>query len=123
TAGKEVARLLEEHEAEAQGVRWEIEAKGRAALTAAENEAKALRRLAESYRDNRAILRYELARRKLTVGAKLAEHAPQPVVVKTAGASGDSSALSTLLLAQILPRISGADGQGNGATTPSVETG
>ncbi|SDR11984.1 SPFH domain-containing protein [Thermostaphylospora chromogena] len=122
-ARKDVARLLEEHEAEAQRVRWEIEAKGRAALTAAENEAKALRRLAESYRDNRAILRYELARRKLTVGAKLAENAPQPVVVKTAAASGDSSALSTLLLAQILPQISGANAQRNGPAAPSVETG
>src|SRR5690606_41094181 len=73
TARKDVARMLEEQETEAQRVRWEIEARGRAELTSAENEAKALRRLAESYRDNRAVLQYELARRRLDVGAKLAE--------------------------------------------------
>ncbi|MEV0592233.1 SPFH domain-containing protein [Nonomuraea cavernae] len=106
TARKDVARMLEEQETEAQRVRWEIEARGRAELTAAENEAKALRRLAESYRDNRAVLHYELARRRLDVGAKLAENAPQPLVVRTQQGAGDS-ALSTLLLAQLLPRISG----------------
>ncbi|MEU7833061.1 SPFH domain-containing protein [Nonomuraea sp. NPDC050022] len=106
TARKDVARMLEEQETEAQRVRWEIEARGRAELTAAENEAKALRRLADSYRDNRAVLQYELARRRLDVGAKLAENAPQPLVVRTQQGSGDS-ALSTLLLAQLLPRFSG----------------
>ncbi|MFG3439329.1 SPFH domain-containing protein [Nonomuraea sp. NPDC047897] len=104
-ARKDVARMLEEQETEAQRVRWEIEARGRAELTSAENEAKALRRLAESYRDNRAVLQYELARRRLDVGARLAENAPQPLVVRTQQGSGDS-ALSTLLLAQLLPRIS-----------------
>jgi Membrane protease subunits, stomatin/prohibitin homologs len=103
TARKDVARMLEQQETEAQRVRWEIEARGRAQLTAAENEAKALRRLAESYRDNRAVLQYELARRRLDVGARLAESAPQPVVVRTSG--GDTSALSTLLLAQYLPAL------------------
>ncbi|NUT45585.1 MAG: SPFH domain-containing protein [Thermoactinospora sp.] len=103
-AKKDVARMLEEHETEAQRVRWEIEARGRAELTAAENEAKALRRLADSYRDNRAVLQYELARRRLDVGAKLAESAPQPLVVRTRG-NGEDSALSTLVLAQLLPRI------------------
>ncbi|MBG0829618.1 SPFH domain-containing protein [Planomonospora sp. ID67723] len=116
TARKDVARMLEEHETEAQRVRWEIEAKGRAELTSAENEAKALRRLAESYRDNRAVLQYELARRRLDVGARLAESAPRPVVVRTAGGQGDSSALSTLLMAQILPQLGG-----NGQARPSVE--
>ncbi|MBB2912951.1 regulator of protease activity HflC (stomatin/prohibitin superfamily) [Streptosporangium becharense] len=111
TARKDVARMLEEHETEAQRVRWEIEAKGRAELTAAENEAKGLRRLADSYRDNRAVLQYELARRRLDVGAKLAESAPRPVVVRTSGASGDASALSTMLLAQILPQLGGTNGQ------------
>ncbi|WP_084956476.1 SPFH domain-containing protein [Thermoactinospora rubra] len=111
-ARKDVARMLEEQETEAQRVRWEIEARGRAELTAAENEAKALRRLAESYRDNRAVLQYELARRRLDVGAKLAENAPQPLVVRTRGGSEDS-ALSTLLLAQLLPRLSA---NGNQAT-------
>ncbi|MFD0889403.1 SPFH domain-containing protein, partial [Streptosporangium algeriense] len=76
TARKDVARMLEEHETQAQRVRWEIEARGRAELTSAENEAKGLRRLADSYRDNRAVLQYELARRRLDVGAKLAENAP-----------------------------------------------
>ncbi|MFC7587368.1 SPFH domain-containing protein [Nonomuraea antimicrobica] len=113
-ARKDVARMLEEQETEAQRVTWEIEARGRAELTAAENEAKALRRLAESYRDNRAVLHYELARRRLDVGAKLAENAPQPLVVRTQQGQSDS-ALSTLLLAQLLPRISGTGaGQING---------
>ncbi len=111
TARKDVARMLEEQATEAQRVRWEIEARGRAELTAAENEAKALRRLAASYRDNRAVLQYELARRRLDVGAKLAENAPQPLVVRTQQGAGDS-ALSTLLLAQLLPRLSaGTNGQ------------
>ncbi|WP_433442162.1 SPFH domain-containing protein [Nonomuraea sp. CA-141351] len=115
-ARKDVARMLEEQETEAQRVTWEIEARGRAELTAAENEAKALRRLAESYRDNRAVLQYELARRRLDVGAKLAENAPQPLVVRTQQGQSDS-ALSTLLLAQLLPRISGTGtGQMNGHT-------
>ncbi|MBB6343876.1 SPFH domain-containing protein [Nonomuraea muscovyensis] len=112
TARKDVARMLEEQETEAQRVRWEIEARGRAELTSAENEAKALRRLAESYRDNRAVLQYELARRRLDVGAKLAENAPQPLVVRTQQGAGDS-ALSTLLLAQLLPRISAGQISGN----------
>lgn len=115
TARKDVARMLEEQETEAQRVRWEIEARGRAELTSAENEAKALRRLAASYRDNRAVLQYELARRRLDVGAKLAENAPQPLVVRTQQGSGDS-ALSTLLLAQLLPRFSGHH---NGETSGS----
>lgn len=114
TARKDVARMLEEHATEAQRVRWEIEARGRAELTSAENEAKALRHLADSYRDNRAVLQYELARRRLDVGAKLAENAPQPLVVRTSNGSGDS-ALSTLLLAQLLPRIAG-----NGEVKPHV---
>ncbi|MEV0201595.1 SPFH domain-containing protein [Nonomuraea sp. NPDC050691] len=118
TARKDVARMLEEQETEAQRVRWEIEARGRAELTAAENEAKALRRLAESYRDNRAVLQYELARRRLDVGAKLAESAPQPLVVRTQQGSGDSSALSTMLLAQFLPRLSG-QASPNGSAPPA----
>ncbi|MEO3867236.1 SPFH domain-containing protein [Nonomuraea sp. B12E4] len=119
-ARKDVARMLEEQETEAQRVTWEIEARGRAELTAAENEAKALRRLAESYRDNRAVLQYELARRRLDVGAKLAENAPQPLIVRTQQGQSDSS-LSTLILAQLLPRISGAgNGPVIGHTTPSA---
>ncbi|MEV0584934.1 SPFH domain-containing protein [Nonomuraea sp. NPDC050310] len=114
-ARKDVARMLEEHETEAQRVRWEIEARGRAELTAAENEAKALNRLAESYRDNRAVLQYELARRRLDVGAKLAESAPQPLVVRTRG-GGEDSALSTLVLAQLLPKLA-ANGNAVHGTT------
>jgi regulator of protease activity HflC (stomatin/prohibitin superfamily) len=115
-ARKNVARMLEEQETQAQRVTWEIEARGRADLTSAENEAKALRRLAESYRDNRAVLQYELARRRLDVGAKLAENAPQPLVVRTQQGQSDS-ALSTLLLAQLLPRFSGTgNGRPNGHT-------
>ncbi|GAA4922053.1 regulator of protease activity HflC (stomatin/prohibitin superfamily) [Nonomuraea thailandensis] len=118
-ARKDVARMLEEQETEAQRVTWEIEARGRAELTAAENEAKALRRLAESYRDNRAVLQYELARRRLDVGAKLAENAPQPLVVRTQQGQSDS-ALSTLLLAQLLPRISGTGTGHMNGHTPSA---
>ncbi|GAA1119236.1 SPFH domain-containing protein [Nocardiopsis composta] len=106
-ARKDVAQMLEEQETEAQRVRYEIETQGRADLVAAQNEAKAQRRLATAYRDNRAVLRYELARRRLDVGAKLAEHAPTPVVVRTDGSGGDTSALSTLLLAQMLPKLGG----------------
>ncbi|MFB4264150.1 SPFH domain-containing protein [Nonomuraea sp. GTA35] len=119
TARKDVARMLEEQETEAQRVTWEIEARGRAELTAAENEAKALRRLADSYRDNRAVLQYELARRRLDVGAKLAENAPQPLVVRTQQGQADS-ALSTLLLAQLLPRISGTGTGHMNGHTPSA---
>ncbi|WP_436756799.1 SPFH domain-containing protein [Streptosporangium sp. V21-05] len=122
TARKDVARMLEEHETEAQRVRWEIEARGRAELTSAENEAKGLRRLADSYRDNRAVLQYELARRRLDVGARLAESAPRPVVVRTSGTSGDTSALSTLLMAQILPQLNGGGHGGNGQAKPQNHT-
>lgn len=101
-AREDVAHMLQEQETEAQRVRWEIEARGRTALTAAQNEATARGRLAQAYRDNHAILAYELARRQLEVGRTLAERAPQPVIVR---GGGDASALSTLLLAQLLPRI------------------
>ncbi|MEE1938046.1 SPFH domain-containing protein [Streptomyces sp. TRM 70361] len=105
-AREEVAQLLEEQETNAQRVRFEIETRGRSGLIAAENEARAQRRLAQAYRDNRAVLQYELARRRLEVGAALAGSAPRPVVVRTDGAEGgDTSALSTLLTAQLLPRL------------------
>ncbi|MFD6949967.1 peptidase [Nocardiopsis sp. TSRI0078] len=104
-ARKDVAQMLEEQETEAQRVRYEIETRGRADLVAAENEAKAQRRLATAYRDNRAVLEYELARRRLDVGAVLAERAPRPVVVQTEAGSGDGSTLSTLLTAQLLPQV------------------
>lgn len=113
-ARQDVAQMLEERETEAQRARWEIEARGRTALTAAQNEAKARQRLASAYRDNRALLQYELARRQLDVGETLAENAPQPVVVRAGG--GDTSALSTLLLAQLLPRL-GVEGTGRFANS------
>ncbi|MGW0732926.1 SPFH domain-containing protein [Streptomyces sp. NPDC002851] len=108
-AREEVAQLLEEQETNAQRVRFEIETRGRSGLIAAENEARAQRALAKAYRDNRAVLQYELARRRLDVGAELATKAPQPLVVRTDG-GGDTSALSTLLTAQLLPRLTGSSG-------------
>lgn len=105
-AREKVAQLLEEQETEAQNVRFEIETRGRSGLIAAENEARAQRTLAQAYRDNRAVLQYELARRRLDVGAVLAGKAPRPVVLRTDTAGGgDTSALSTLLAAQLLPRL------------------
>ncbi|WP_367124729.1 SPFH domain-containing protein [Streptomyces phytohabitans] len=105
-AREDVAQLLEERETDAQNVRFEIETRGRSGLIAAENEARAQRRLAQAYRDNRAVLQYELARRRLEVGATLAGNAPQPLVVRTdGGGGGDTSALSTLITAQLLPRL------------------
>ncbi|RAJ61795.1 regulator of protease activity HflC (stomatin/prohibitin superfamily) [Streptomyces sp. Amel2xB2] len=112
-AREDVAQLLEEQETNAQKVRFEIETRGRSGLIAAENEARAQRRLAQAYRDNPAVLQYELARRRLEVGAILAGRAPQPVVVRTDGqGSGDGSALTTLLTAQLLPKVGGGQ---NGA--------
>ena len=106
-AREDVAQLLEEQETNAQKVRFEIETRGRSGLIAAENESRAQRRLAQAYRDNRAVLQYELARRRLEVGAILAERAPKPVVVSTDphGTTGDTSALTTLLTAQMLPKL------------------
>jgi hypothetical protein len=95
--------MLEEKETEAQRVRLEIETRGRAALLEAENEATALRHLGQAHRDNRAVVRYELARRRIEVGEQLARSAPRPVLV--GGEGGDSSALSTLVLAQLLPQL------------------
>ncbi len=103
-ARQDVAQMLEEQETEAQRVRWDIEARGRASLTAAENEAKSLERLGQAYRDNRAVLAYDLARRRAEVGQDLAQHAPRALVVH--GDTGDRSSLSTLLLAQLLPGLS-----------------
>jgi regulator of protease activity HflC (stomatin/prohibitin superfamily) len=107
-ARQDVARMLEEKETEAQRVRLEIETRGRAALTEAENEATALRHLGQAHRDNRAMVQYELARRRIEVGEKLVRHAPRPVLVS--GEGGESSALSTLLLARMLPRLAAEDG-------------
>ncbi|CAL9461138.1 hypothetical protein SUDANB32_02633 [Streptomyces sp. enrichment culture] len=107
-AREEVAQLLERQETEAQRVRFEIETRGRSGLIAAENEARAQQALAKAYRDNRAVLRYELARRRLEVGSRLAGKAPRPVVVRTDGGT-DTSVLSTLFTAQLLPRLTSGD--------------
>ncbi|TCJ14817.1 SPFH domain-containing protein [Rubrobacter taiwanensis] len=106
-ARQDVARMLEERETEAQRVRMEIETRGRSTLIEAENEAKALRHLGQTYRDNRAVLQYELARRRVEVGEKLMQRAPRPLLVQ--GGAGEQSALSTLVLARLLPQLAAAD--------------
>ncbi len=108
-ARQDVARMLQEKETEAQRVRWEIEARGRATLRQAENEARSLEYLGQSYQDNRAVLQYELARRRLQVAETLMKRAPRPIVIQ--GDGGDTSALTTLIAAQLLPKLTGnADG-------------
>lgn len=111
-AREDVAQMLQERETEAQRVRLDIEAAGRGALASAENESKALQHLGTSYRDNRAVLQYELAVRRLEVAAKLARSAPRPLVVHSSG--GESSVVSTLLLAQLLPKALEQNGNTNG---------
>ncbi len=117
-ARKDVAQMLEERETEAQRVTYEIETRARTNLVAAQGEAKAQEQLATAYRDNRAVLGYELARRRLEVGARLAQAAPRPIIVHTDGAGGETSPLSTLLLAQLLPQI-----QSNAGQNRAVEAG
>lgn len=107
-AREDIAQMIQELELEAEKIRWDIEARGRATLNAAENEAKALQHLGHSYRDNRALWQYQLARRRLQVAEKLALHAPRALVVNSD--NQESSALSTLLLAQMLPKL--IDGNG-----------
>ncbi len=102
-ARESVAQVLQERETEAQKIRLEIEARGRAALKAAENEARALRHLGKAYKDNRAVLQYELMVRQLQVAETLVRSAPRPVLVQSE--NGDQSALSTLILARMLPSI------------------
>ncbi|MBT3163915.1 SPFH domain-containing protein [Streptomyces sp. Vc74B-19] len=121
-AREEVAQLLERQETEAQRVRFEIETRGRSGLIAAENEARAQQALAKAYRDNRAVLQYELARRRLEVGAGLAGKAPRPVVVRTDGGT-DTSALSTLFTAQLLPRLTAGDRPVTGGVVRPAEDG
>lgn len=102
-AREDVAMMIQEKELDAEKVRWDIEAKGRATLKAAENEARALRTLGESYRDNRAVLQYELALRRLRVAEKLVKNAPRALIID--GQGQENSALSTLLLAHFLPEL------------------
>lgn len=120
-ARQDVARMLEERETEAQRVRQEIETRGRSALTEAENEARELRHLGQAHRDNRAIVQYELARRRVEVGGKLLRGAPRPLVVR--GESGEQSALSTMIMARLLPNLTtdtGGDDH-NGQTKESAK--
>ncbi len=109
-ARQDVAQMLQERETEAQKVRWEIEAHGRSELKAAENEARGTRHLGKAYKDNWAVLQYELAVRRLEVAEQLVQQAPRPIIVRSEG--GDQSALSTLMLAHMLPSIMGKDGGG-----------
>lgn len=103
-AREDVARMLQQKETEAQRIRWEIEARGRATLKEAENEGRGLQHLGKAYQDNQAVLQYELARRRLQVAEHLVRNAPRPVLVQSEGNS-DQGALSTLLLAQMLPQL------------------
>jgi regulator of protease activity HflC (stomatin/prohibitin superfamily) len=112
-ARQEVAQMLQERETEAERVRLEIEAAGRAQLKAAENEARALVSLGQSYQDNQAVLKYQLEMRRLEVAQKLLQHAPRPVLVNSQ-AEAASSPLSTLLLAQLLPEMMKHDKYDNG---------
>lgn len=98
-----VAQMLQEQEAKAEKIRLDIEAEGQANLKAAENEARALVSLGKSYQDNRAMLQYELGMRGLDVAERLMKQAPRPILVNTREEGG--SALSTLLMAQLLPRL------------------
>ena len=103
-AREEVAQMLQERETEAEKVRLNIEAKGKAELKAAENEARALVSLGQSYQDNQAVLKYQLQMQALDVAKRLMENAPRPLVVNSQ-AEASSSPLSTLLLAQMLPTM------------------
>lgn len=102
-ARQDVALMLQEKEAEAEKIKLQIEAQGNAELKAAENQAKATESLGQAYKDNRAVLQYELEMRRLEVAQQLIQHAPRPLVIKTPAGSQDSSLLSTMVMAQLLP--------------------
>ena len=104
-ARQDVALMLQEKEAEAEKIKLDIAARGRAELKAAENQAQALQRLGEAYRDNQAVLQYELEVKRLEVAEELMREAPRPLVVQSSPGVGDSSALSTLVMAQVLPNM------------------
>jgi regulator of protease activity HflC (stomatin/prohibitin superfamily) len=103
-ARQEVAQMLQERETDAEKIRLEIEAAGRAQLKAAENEARALVSLGQAYQDNQAILKYQLELQALKVAENLLKQAPRPVLVNSQ-ADTAASPLATLLLAEILPNI------------------
>ncbi len=104
-ARQDVALMLQEKEAEAEKIKLDIAARGRAELKAAENQAQALQRLGEAYRDNQAVLQYELEVKRLEVAEELMREAPRPLVVQSTPGAGDQSALSTLVMAQVLPKM------------------
>ncbi len=114
-AREDVAQMMQQRETEAEKVRLEIEAGGRAELKAAENEAKALKHLGQSYRDNWAVLQYQLAQRRLEVAEQLVRSAPRPLLVNAEGS--ERSTLSTLLLAQMLPGLVAGNGKHEEAGT------
>jgi regulator of protease activity HflC (stomatin/prohibitin superfamily) len=102
-ARQDVALMLQEKEAEAEKIKLQIEAQGNAELKSAENQAKATESLGQAYKDNRAVLQYELEMRRLEVAQQLIQHAPRPIVIKTPAGGQDSSLLSTMVMAQLLP--------------------
>ena len=123
-AQEDVAQMLQRREAEAEKIRLEIEAEGRAKLKSAENEARALHRLGRSYKDNQAVLQYQLAVRKLEVAEHLVQEAPSPIVVNHSKQS-DDSALSTLLMANLLPEVmdEGRQREQTAVSQPTINTG
>ncbi|KAA3664483.1 MAG: SPFH domain-containing protein, partial [Chloroflexi bacterium] len=110
-AREDVAQMLQEREAAAEKIRLEIEAQGRAKLKSAENESRALHRLGKSYKDNQAVLQYELAMKRLEVAEELLLKAPRPIVVNSHGEGQENSALSTLILAEVLPKMMHRDSE------------
>jgi hypothetical protein len=84
-AREDVAQMLQKKEAEAEKIRLEIEAEGRAKLKSAENEAKALHRLGRSYKDNQAVLHYQLAVRQLEVAEHLVHEARKYIFAERGG--------------------------------------
>jgi len=102
-AREDVAQMLQKRQADAEKIRLEIEAEGQADLKSAENEARALASLGKSYRDNKAVLHYELELRRLEVAEHLLQRVPRPLVINSQAEEG--SALSTLLLAKLLPDL------------------
>jgi regulator of protease activity HflC (stomatin/prohibitin superfamily) len=121
-ARQDVAHMLEEKETQAQARRFEIETGGRTNLVTAQGEAKAREQLATAYRDNRAVLEYELARRRLDVGSELAQSAPRPVIVQAEPGTTDTSALSTLMLAQMMPALTAGTTSRDGHRTHISDT-
>jgi regulator of protease activity HflC (stomatin/prohibitin superfamily) len=123
-AREDVAQMLQERETDAEKIRLEIEARGRSELKGAENEARAREHLGVAYRDNWAVLQYQLAQRRLEVAEKLVAAAPRPIVVETG--EGDESALSTLMLARLLPDLAWRDARAekrSSSRTPPTSTG